>query len=395
MIARYCIHVAYAAFGLGMPWFLAGCDSDGTAPPLAALEKSGDAHQHLVDFETFPIREIPAWRVNEATYAGPFSEVGEYYTGRDTVIPDSRRTTVALAPGDWLLAEVYTQRDNGILIDFLDVVPDPADPTNTVLKLSSFAHTDAIVLRNARPLPKRYTLSYRIGFMDYGGDGPDNGYDGDETSGPWDTAPATAHNGFYWLAMMDTVPQPHNNRWSHHHRKFFIDTWNNLRDERGINIAGVDGSSISDPRFGRAFIAYDGSNWGSGSNIGPVDYYLPNEWYSVRLQKTDTAYHFSIEGRFLNRGQGEISGVLDATRACVFNFDFGESKSGAGEHDTPAGRTGPVSTCSPGPGPVANGVLYRAWPPGPSYPDFFVIGDPHINYYEGSLLVDDLMLQVE
>ena len=34
------------------------------------------------------------------------------------------------------------------------------------------------------------------------------------------------------------------------------------------------------------------------------------------------------------------------------------------------------------------------WPAGSAYPDFFVIGDPHLNFYEGSATIDDLRMYV-
>ncbi len=34
------------------------------------------------------------------------------------------------------------------------------------------------------------------------------------------------------------------------------------------------------------------------------------------------------------------------------------------------------------------------WPEGSAYPDFFILGDPHLNYYEGSAVIDDTKLYV-
>ena len=335
-----------------------------------------------MDFETFPIQVMPSWRANEEIYAGPFSEVGEYFVDEGIVPPDSNRTTVPLGSDGWLVAEIYTRHASPILVDYIDVVPDPSDAANTVLRLASPDHTDGVILRTRDPLPVSYELSYRIGYMSFGGDGPANGYDGGEQSGPWDTPDATDHNGFYWLAVMDTLPVPHNNRWSHHHRKFFIDTWNNRRDEFGINIAGIDGTATSDPRFGRDFIAYDGKHWRTGEGIRPVDHYFSEEWYEVRLRKTETGYQFSISGRFRNQGHGTLSGELDALKTCPFHFRFGPSVSAPAREE-----------CAEGPRARVGNKLFDPWPAGPEYPDFFMIGDPHINYYEGSLLVDDFVLK--
>ncbi|CAH2717354.1 hypothetical protein BACCIP111895_04546 [Neobacillus rhizosphaerae] len=39
-----------------------------------------------------------------------------------------------------------------------------------------------------------------------------------------------------------------------------------------------------------------------------------------------------------------------------------------------------------------NGKTYDTWPEGSAYPDYFFFGDPHINYYEGTELYDDVKL---
>ena len=38
------------------------------------------------------------------------------------------------------------------------------------------------------------------------------------------------------------------------------------------------------------------------------------------------------------------------------------------------------------------GVSFDTWPQGSAYPDYFLFGDPHINYYEGTARFDDLKL---
>jgi hypothetical protein len=34
------------------------------------------------------------------------------------------------------------------------------------------------------------------------------------------------------------------------------------------------------------------------------------------------------------------------------------------------------------------------WPKQSAYPDYFVIGDPHLNYYSGSATIGDIRLYV-
>ncbi|TWX65418.1 hypothetical protein [Colwellia sp. C1TZA3] len=43
---------------------------------------------------------------------------------------------------------------------------------------------------------------------------------------------------------------------------------------------------------------------------------------------------------------------------------------------------------------VFSGKSFTAWPSGSAYPEYFMFGEPHINYYEGSVLVDDIRLEV-
>lgn len=38
------------------------------------------------------------------------------------------------------------------------------------------------------------------------------------------------------------------------------------------------------------------------------------------------------------------------------------------------------------------GKTYDTWPEGSAYPDYFFFGDPHINYYEGTAMFDDVKL---
>jgi hypothetical protein len=45
-------------------------------------------------------------------------------------------------------------------------------------------------------------------------------------------------------------------------------------------------------------------------------------------------------------------------------------------------------------GPGGTLVDRDTWPAGSAYPDRFMIGDPHMNFYEGKAQVDDIRLYV-
>ena len=79
-----------------------------------------------------------------------------------------------------------------------------------------------------------------------------------------------------------------------------------------------------------------------------VDSYRDREWYDVCIEKTHTHYGLRMAGRFRFGGKTVYEATLD--RARVFDP--------------------------------------------PSSPDYFMAGDPHINFYRGSVLYDDIRLFV-
>lgn len=294
-------------------------------------------------------------------------------------VPLGFRQTLTLGEEAWLQAEIYTRRENAAVGDFLSVVPDPDNPEGQVLRLSSIEHTDGVMLRSAEPLPKNYRISFRIGHIDFGGEPPLNGYtDGDERGGPWMDILARNHNGVYWGAIMDTPPQPNNNIWSHHHRKFFMDAWNYRGRMRGVTVAGVMGTSRADPKTGKSFIAHDGDVWNEYSAT-PALFYMPKRWYRVVIERNRGTFRFSINGEFKDRGYATAEGELNAEDNCLYHYNRSSRE-------------------------LDDACLIRdyldvgerridLWPEGSAYPDYFMLGDPHINFYEGSVLVDDLRLE--
>ena len=116
-----------------------------------------------------------------------------------------------------------------------------ADGGNALLV--SKRHTDAALLRSTAALPSRYRLRVKVSAVRFGGavngnwqsGGKINGYDGDESAGPWrlptggsPPPPAVTDNGVYFLCIVDYPnPAPHNNVFIHHHRKVVLDSDNN------------------------------------------------------------------------------------------------------------------------------------------------------------------------
>ncbi|MBL4899363.1 MAG: hypothetical protein JKX76_06905 [Colwellia sp.] len=331
------------------------------------------------NFDSFPFLDIPKWTADLNENTGPYSESGEYYQQLKISPPDAMRNTIPLGKSNWLTAEIYTRTKTPILIDYLDIVTDPLNAQNKVLKLSTPIHTDAVILRSKNPLPKKYQLSFKVGFINYGDDSKLNGYsDGNEMAGPWREGSSVGHNGFYWFALMDQLPRPHNNIWSHHHRKFVIDSWNRKGNHNTINVIALDGTSKTHTAFGKKFISYVDRRWQKVADT-PLDNYLPNEWYTVTFTRTSIFYKFSITGRFKSAGQTTYKNQIDLRKNCIFHYNQTVE-----ELDT---------TCVDNREKNFLGKKFTSWPINSAYPDYFMIGEPHINYYEGSVLIDDIKLK--
>ena len=332
------------------------------------------------NFEGFPFTSIPQWRNDLASYDGPYSESGEFYQEQNIFPPTAYRNTISIGTGDWLTAEIYTRTENPILLDYLDTVPDPNDINNQVLKISTPKHTDGIVLRSKNPLPSKYKISLKIGFANYGDESPLNGYDeGTERAGPWRKLSSVGHNGFYWLAILDKPPKPHNNIWIHHHRKFVIDSWNRKNFNNTVNVIALDGKSATHTAFGKKFISYVDNKWQHISDV-PMDFYLPNEWYTVTFVRTALFYQFSITGNFKNGGLTTYKDKINIRKNCVFHYN------------QTAAELAPA--CVDNRKQNFLGKDFVSWPKNSAYPEYFMFGEPHINYYEGNVLVDDITLEV-
>lgn len=327
---------------------------------------------------------------------GPFADAGAYWKARGVVPPAAFRATAPYGDGAWLTFESYTRRTGEDLSHFAQVVPDPADPANHALEIVSSQHTDATVVRPSAPLPARYRVSLRVGFPAFGDGKPGlNGYSAQETAGPWwPTTSANTQNGFYWLSILDARPRPHNNTWIHHHRKLVVDSdnhfppwmqvWDGRRlqwsGERPVTMLAMDGSKPGDEKTGPPFLSYAGGQWGPSGAIRAVDAYLPDTWYHVTIERDGPRYTIEVAGTFEYGGPQTYRATVDAAKACVFHYPVDAAEA--------SGASRCVDT---GAFPDTGGEA--RWPVGGSWPDWFVFGDPHANFYEGHVLYDDLVLE--
>jgi hypothetical protein len=95
-------------------------------------------------------------------------------------------------------------------------------------------------------------------------------------------------------------------------------------------------------------ISFTRGTWDSSGAFRTVDSYQDRKWYRASIAKLANAYTLTAEGEFRWGGRQTYAGSIGTTR--VF-------------HST-------------------------------GTPDYFVFGDPHINFYEGQAYYDDVSLEV-
>lgn len=349
------------------------------------------------DFENLSLPTV-AWRADDYPDDGPFSDNGAYFTkDKSFGPPTAYRSTHGVSRSDWLTIEAYSRRNDKQLSDLVQVVTDPAGGSNKVLRLASPDHTDATVLRPSQALPSRYRVSLRVGFASFGNGAGQNGYDGDERAEPWRDASATTDNGFYWLAILDALPRPHNNIWIHHHRKVVVDSdnhhpaWTEIWDgsefvESGVHpvmVFGLDGLSEGGVETGKQFIAYSAGAWQREAQIDAIraaNAYKANTWYRVSIERSGDQYTLEVSGDFQYGGQQTYRASTDAAERCLWHYNR-------------PGETARAKCIDATPWPPL-GSEHPRWPADQGWPDYFMLGDPHNNYYEGSVHYDDLKLEV-
>lgn len=197
---------------------------------------------------------------------------------------------------------------------------------------------DVAIVRSTNPLPKTYKISVVVGEIDYGLDKIKY----KENDPAYKEGPMN-ENGCYLLAITDEVPVGHHtNDWWHQHRKVCIDVDNN-----------VMGNGMPNPIF---MVYFDKDNqlhsWNGMLNSWDKNWekaveYKYEKWYRVEIEKTEKEFIMSI-------------------------FD---------EKDNLL-KKGTVT-------------LDNVWHEDGNYPDYLVIGDPHENYYQGSMKIRSISMPVE
>jgi hypothetical protein len=308
----------------------------------------------------------PPWVSDTYQNTDEFSDGGGYFKRLGVKPPVAFRAEGSFGKDGWLSVAAYSRSNLTKFSDLFEVVPDPADPNNHVLKISSPKHTDGVVVRPTNALPKKYRVCLKAGFASFGDGKPGpaslNGYVGGETDEPWSNGDASLENGFYWLTILDATPRPHNNLWIHHHRKVTIDSdnnkeaWTNIWEGKNwvadgqhpIMMFGIDKDGNDEDSTGRPFLSWSNGALQPSGAIRAVDAYKDNTWYSACIERNESAFVLSISGNFKWGGQQTYAGTIP---------------------------------------------LRSVYAAGAGIPDFFMFGDPHNNYYRGSAYYDDIKLE--
>ena len=402
-----------------------GASGGAPAPRSGAAAPAGPpgGAWRLVHRETFdaPFEEPAGWTEDTHGDDSPwnvgdaFDDDGVYFREKGGAAFEaglasfrSFRKSFPYGEGGWLTVELYGRDEDK------DGVPESGGrfvAEGGKALLVSKRHTDAALLRSTSALPARYRLRVTVSDVRFGGaesgsfehGGKINGYDGDESAGPWrlpvdghPPPPAVTDNGVYFLCIVDYPrPAPHNNVFIHHHRKVVLDTDNNFWQGHSwskILIPGTEAPVMDGSRYA-GMVWLRGDDWGSdrvgndfiswttkGFYVDTVfaDKYLPDETYTYTIERDGSGYMLSMEGRFAYGGQRRYEarrGFEDAPPVWHYNQTAEEG---------PRGKYNQVRWYG--------GQAYETWPADAAYPDFFILGDPHINFYEGSARFDDLEL---
>jgi hypothetical protein len=359
------------------------------------------------------------------------------------------RKRVAFGRRGWLTAEVAAvDKDRDGRPDSRPGLSTAALPDGRrVARISEPSWDAGVLIRPTRPLPPRYRVEMTLRGIDFGGErggrfdygGKHNGYTRKpcKTRYPWtfqgalpggtrcDYPDVTRENGFYYLTILDyATPAPHGNPGIHYRRKVIMDGYYS-DDDRWKN------AGTCNPKTGRIYRTFDGTFNGvnalfargdrfreAANNNVSNEYYiktacgnvsmdepygpgrrfrghltsaelrpelLPKAAYRFAVERGRTGYTLEMSGPFLHVGQTTLRVhhrfVEDGRPIWHYNQTPGEYD---GRFDRRLTHRGPAGTYT----------TEHSWPEGSAYPDSFIIGDPHLNYYEGSAYVDDIRLYV-
>lgn len=354
---------------------------------------------------------------------------------------DILRKRVPFGEDGWLTAEIATRDydENG-------TPENTPSLQNTTLPHGGRAghlkvpHDGGLIIRSTEALPRHYRVECTLRSISFGGmrngsfeyNGKFNGYEkgGCKTNWPWKqrgsfSGPASMcnsnfrdvrfANGYYFLTIVDYPnPAPHNNLFIHSHRKVNMDAYNVTRGgymsicnpatkelynyngpkstHNAINEIFMDGS-----RFNNRPIAYNeflmetecGTYFGenppivSAAEIKPE--LMPEQSYRFAIERGPTGYTMEMSGNFRFIGQATLRYHRDFIQNGYPIWHYNNSPE---EYDGQFDQSITIE------GEHGSFTIDHTWPSDSAYPDHFIIGEPHMNYYEGEATVDDIRLYV-
>jgi hypothetical protein len=199
----------------------------------------------------------------------------------------------------------------------------------------SEGYGDSAIIRSTQALPRGYKIEVVAGQIDYGLEKIKGlPHDPQYKEGPGN------ENGCYLISIVEEPPTAHyTNLWWHQHRKIVIDVDNN-----------VWGHGMPNPIFfayfdkKNALVSWDAREKRWGPDWHKAATYDPQRYYRFELERTASAYILSVteeNGSFLARTEVPLSEVRRS-----------------------------------------------------DLPEYFVIGDPHENYYAGSMKIKSISISV-
>lgn len=353
------------------------------------------------------------------------------------------RKRASFGEDDWLTAELATrdydkkgEPNNPVTFDNV-TMPDG----DRAAKLDEDDHSGGGIIRSTDPLPPEYRVEYKLKTIDFGGqrdgsfeyDGKVNGYDteGDKTNYPWATNPdafsgpddpsnsnfsdVRSANGYYFLSILDyDNPAPHNNAHIHSHRKVNMDAYNvngsegdtysvcnpdsgelynynsSKSTQNGVNALFMNGNKFKDSDYPYTDFLIEtecGSHEGDIVSVAEIQpEIMPDEDYTFAIERDKTGYTMEISGNFLHTGEKTLRyhrDFIENDDQPIWHYNnrpdqYGGEFNHTWSRDTPNGE-------------------YKEedmWPEDSAYPDYFILGDPHLTHYEGSATIDDVKLYV-
>ncbi len=145
-----------------------------------------------------------------------------------------------------------------------------------------------------------------------------------------------------------------------------------------VSMIWLNGQTFGSPWTGNPLFSYTPGGFQNGPIF--VDQYLYGETYTFAIERDVDAYTLSVTGRFAQGGERTYTARKRfRDKPVTWHYNQTAQEYGPDNYDEVV---------------TFGGKPLHTWPQGSAYPDHFMLGDPHINFYEGTAEFDDLALYV-